>query len=105
MIWTVSINGSAQEAAALVAFFNGAVDDERPIGPDLRGRDWQTVGHWARLRAEVVSQEPFPVRYWEIGNEVYGAKGEVGPNCSEWGWEDVWTCDADEYLRGATFKG
>lgn len=105
MIWTVSINGSAQEAAALVAFFNGAVDDERPIGPDSRGRDWQTVGHWARLRAEVVSQEPFPVRYWEIGNEVYGAKGEVGPNCSEWGWEDVWTCDADEYLRGATFKG
>lgn len=105
MIWTVSINGSAQEAAALVAFFNGSVNDERVIGVDSRGRDWQTVGHWARLRAAVVSQEPFPVRYWEIGNEVYGAKREVGPNCSEWGWEDVWTCDADEYLRGATFAG
>ncbi len=105
IIWTVSINGSAQEAAALVAFFNGDVNDERPIGIDARGRDWRTVGHWARLRAERVSAEPFPVRYWEIGNEVYGAKASVGPNCSEWGWEDVWTCDADEYLQGATING
>ncbi|ABY34704.1 MAG TPA: alpha-L-arabinofuranosidase [Chloroflexus aurantiacus] len=105
IIWTVSINGSAQEAAALVAFFNGTVDDQRPIGVDARGRDWQTVGYWARLRAETGSTDPFPVRYWEVGNEVYGAKGEVGPNCSEWGWEDVWTCDPDEYLRGKTVNG
>ncbi len=105
IIWTVSINGSAQEAAALVAFFNGSIDDTRIIGVDARGRDWQTVGYWARLRADLVSPDPFPVRYWEIGNEVYGAKRDVGPNCSEWGWEDVWTCDADEYLRGATVNG
>jgi hypothetical protein len=50
-MWTVSINGTAEEAAAVVAFFNGDVDDERPIGTDRTGRDWQTVGHWARLRA------------------------------------------------------
>lgn len=105
IIWTVSINGSAQEAAALVAFFNGTVDDERMIGIDVRGRDWKTVGHWARLRAEAGNPDPFPVRYWEVGNEVYGAKRDVGPNCSEWGWEDVWTCDPDEYLRGAIVNG
>ncbi|MEF3273685.1 MAG: alpha-L-arabinofuranosidase [Chloroflexus sp.] len=105
IIWTVSINGSAQEAAALVAFFNGSVDDTRSIGIDARGRDWHTVGYWAQLRAAHGSSEPFPVRYWEIGNEVYGAKRTAGPQCSEWGWEDVWTCDADEYLRGATING
>ena len=51
-MWTVSINGTAQEAAAVVAFFNGDVDDDRPIGTDRNGRDWLTVGHWAQLRAE-----------------------------------------------------
>ncbi len=105
IIWTVSINSSAQEAAALVAFFNGATDDERPLGVDARGRDWLTVGHWARLRAATGNPAPFPVRYWEIGNEVYGAKRDAGPNCAEWGWEDVWTCDPDEYLHGATVNG
>ena len=38
------MNGTAQEAAALVAFFNGDVDDSRTIGPDRNGRDWGTVG-------------------------------------------------------------
>jgi hypothetical protein len=99
-IWTVSINGTAQEAAALVAFFNGAVDDERPIGVDLRGRDWRTVGHWARLRAEGGNPEPLPIHYWEVGNEVYGGKSGNGPDCAPWGWEDVWTCDGAEYVLG-----
>ena len=51
-MWTVSINGTAEEAAAAVAFFNGDVDDDRPIGTDRNGRDWLTVGHWAQLRAD-----------------------------------------------------
>ena len=99
-MWTVSINGTAQEAAALVAFFNGSIDDERPIGTDLRGRDWKTVGHWARLRAEHGNPEPYPIRYWEIGNEIYGGKEGSGKDCLPWGWEDGWTCDGREYVEG-----
>jgi hypothetical protein len=104
-MWTVSFNGTAQEAAALVAFFNGSVDDERPIGIDVRGRDWKTVGEWARLRATNGSPEPLPIRLWEIGNEVYGGKEGMGADCSAWGWEDVWTCDGREYVAGKNVDG
>jgi hypothetical protein len=100
-MWTVSINGTAEEAAAAVAFFNGSVDDERVIPTDRNGREWQTVGHWARLRAERGHPEPAGIRYWEIGNEVYGATVEsAGPDCASYGWEDVWTCDGAEYVAG-----
>ncbi|NTU77970.1 MAG: alpha-L-arabinofuranosidase [Chloroflexales bacterium] len=100
-MWTVSFNSTAQEAAALVAFFNGAVDDEQPIGIDVRGVDWKTVGHWARLRAEHGNPEPLPIRLWEFGNEVYGGKAGAGAECADWGWEDVWTCDGAEYMQGS----
>lgn len=99
-MWTVSINGTAQEAAALVAFFNGSVDDERVIGTDVRGRDWRTIGHWARLRAQGGNPEPLPLRLWEVGNEVFGGKEGLGTDCSSAGWEDVWTCDGTEYVFG-----
>jgi hypothetical protein len=99
-MWTVSINGTAEEAAAAVAFFNGHTDDERPIGTDRDGRDWLTVGHWARLRAERGYPEPAGIPYWEVGNEVYGAVAEAGPDCASWGWENVWTCDGTEYVEG-----
>jgi hypothetical protein len=99
-MWTASINGTAEEAAAAVAFFNGAVDDERVIGVDRNGRDWMTVGHWARLRAERGFPEPVSIRYWEVGNEVYGAIREAGSSCASWGWEDVWTCEGTEYVAG-----
>ncbi len=99
-MWTVSLNGTAQEAAALVAFFNGSIDDERPIGTDLQGRDWKSVGHWARLRTEHGNPEPYPIRYWEVGNETYGGKEGRGKDCLPWGWEDGWTCDGREYVEG-----
>jgi hypothetical protein len=51
-MYTINMNGTAQEAAALVAFFNGAVDDDTVIGVDVRGRDWGTVGDWATLRSQ-----------------------------------------------------
>ncbi len=100
-MYTVNFNGTAKEAAALVAFFNGAVDDETVIGVDVRGRDWGTVGDWAQLRADNGNPEPFTVRYWEIGNEIYGGKPDMGTDCTfAWGWEDVWTCDGREYVKG-----
>lgn len=99
-IWTVSPNQTSAQAAALVAFFNGDVADARRLGVDLRGRDWQTVGHWARLRASLGSPEPLNIALWEFGNEMYGAKQSTGPDCAPWGWEDVWTCDGTEYVTG-----
>ena len=99
-MWTVSFNETSQQAAALVAYFNGTVDDTRVIGVDRAGTDWGTVGQWASLRAEHGNVEPQPIDLWEVGNEVYGAKPVAGTQCSEFGWEDVWTCDGDAYING-----
>jgi hypothetical protein len=99
-MWTVDFNGTAQEAAALVAFFNGSTSDTREIGPDRHGKDWGTVGRWATLRLQHGHPDPHPVRYWEIGNEVYGAKESSAPECASFGWEEVWTCDGAKYVNG-----
>jgi hypothetical protein len=99
-MWTAAFSGTAQEAAAAVAFFNGEVDDQRPIGVDRRGRDWLTVGHWAQLRADGGHPRPAGIHYWEVGNEIYGAAASAGPNCAAWGWENVWTCDPAAYVQG-----
>jgi alpha-L-arabinofuranosidase len=100
-MWTVSINGTSKEAAALVAFFNGSVDDTTLIGVDVLGHDWKTVGDWAKLRAKNGNPNPLPIKLWEVGNEVYGGKADSGGDqCAPWGWEDVWTCDGTEYMLG-----
>ena len=99
-MWTINFNDTAQKAAALVAFFNGTVDDSTVIGVDRDGVDWGTVGEWAALRAAHGHPDPQPVEYWEIGNEVFGAKPDGAPGCSSIGWEEVWTCDGDEYVHG-----
>lgn len=99
-IWTVNLNGTAQEAAALVAFFNGSVGDARAIGVDVRGRDWGRVSDWARLRASRGMPEPVRIEHWEIGNETYAGKAGRGTDCASIGWEDTWTCDGREYVEG-----
>ncbi len=99
-VWTTSFSGTAEEAAAAVAFFNGDVDDDRPLGVDREGRDWKTVGEWAQLRVAGGHPQPAGIELWEIGNEVYGARPAAGSDCAEFGWEDVWTCDGTEYVDG-----
>ena len=100
-MYTVNLNGTAKEAAAAVAFFNGAIDDDTVIGEDVRGRDWGKVSDWAQLRQDNGNPEPLNVRYWEVGNEIYGGQYGMGTNCDfEWGWEYVWTCDGREYVNG-----
>ena len=100
-MWTVSINQTAQSAAAAVAFFNGEVDDERVIGIDRNGVDWGTVGSWAGLRELGGNADPQRIELWEVGNEVYGGRPESGGDqCASFGWEDVWTCDGSEYISG-----
>jgi len=97
-MWTANVNGTAEEAAALVAYFNGAVGDERIIGVDRNGRDWGTVSDAARRRVAAGHPDPVPIFLWEVGNEVYAARGPAG--CAEWGWETVWTCDGAAYVAG-----
>ena len=70
------------------------------IGVDRNGTDWGTVGRWAALRAKHGTVDPQPIRLWEVGNEVYGAKPDAGDECSNFGWEDVWTCDGNAYVNG-----
>ncbi len=100
-MWTVSVNESAQGAAAAVAFFNGSVGDDTVLGVDRDGVDWGTVDRWARLRRDHGNREPVDLHLWEIGNEVYGGRAESGGDqCAGFGWEDVWTCDGTEYIEG-----
>ncbi len=107
-LWVVNPNSTAQEAAALVAFFNGYITDTRPISTDIRGTQWYTVGHWAALRASKGHTDPVPIRFWEFGNEVYASKpAHATPSsqglCQSGGaaWEETWTCDGTEYVHGA----
>ncbi len=99
IMYTINQGGTSKEAAALVAFFNGSVNDDTVIGTDVRGRNWGKVSDWAKLRRDHGNADPFYVKYWEIGNETYG--GTNGKDCTSWGWEnDVWTCDGTEYVNG-----
>jgi alpha-L-arabinofuranosidase len=100
-IYIVNINASAQESAALVAFFNGDPSDTRVIGVDRYGQDWLTVGHWAQLRVDDGNIQPFYIKYWDAGNEVYGAtQAAGGSGCETYGWENAWTCDGAAYVNG-----
>ncbi len=88
VMWTINPSTTAQEAAALVAFFNGRVGDTRSIGKDIKGDDWRNVDHWARLRVARGFNEPLDIKLWEVGNELY--------NCPP----EFWTCDASAYMQG-----
>ncbi|MEO0494508.1 MAG: alpha-L-arabinofuranosidase [Actinomycetota bacterium] len=99
-VWTIHYNGTPEEAAALVAFFNGDVDDQTVIGVDADGVDWGVEAQWAQRRVDLGFADPIGVRYWEIGNEIYGAAASAGPQCASFGWENVATCDGTEYMLG-----
>lgn len=77
--------GEPAEAAAWVAYCNGQPNDVKVIGKDSTGRDWKTVGYWAAMRSSAPlatddgynflrlnHPRPLDIKYWEIGNEVFG---------------------------------
>jgi len=102
-MWVVSPNGTPQEAAAAVAFFNAQTTDTTNIGVDSRGFNWQTAGHWAQLRAANGNPNPVGITLWAVGNEVYGSTpASGGAQCQAYGWEAVWTCDGTEYVNGVS---
>jgi hypothetical protein len=78
-------SGSPQEAAAWVAYCNGATTSTYSLGSDQYGRNWSNAGYWASLRAaaplatddgmnflRISHAAPLHFKYWEIGNEEYG---------------------------------
>lgn len=89
--------GVPQEAAAWVAYANGTPASTTSIGLDETGSDWKTVGYWASLRAasklatddglnflRIGRAAPIGIKYWELGNELYGNGFYYGGD----GWEE-----------------
>jgi alpha-L-arabinofuranosidase len=69
---SVSLDQKIKRAAALVAYLNADPKDAVALGRDAEGHDWQTAGYWAQRRAARGHPAPYGVRWWEVGNEVYG---------------------------------
>jgi hypothetical protein len=78
-------SGTPQQAAAWVAYYNAATSSTTALATDSMGRNWNTAGYWASLRAaaplktddgynflRIAHPAPFNILYWEIGNECYG---------------------------------
>jgi hypothetical protein len=76
--------GTPQEAAAYLAYLNGAADNATVIGADANGTNWGSAGAWASLRGQAPlavddglnhlrasHPEPFGFKYFEVGNEAY----------------------------------
>src|SRR5438094_934090 len=82
-----SINTTAKEAAAVVAFFNAQASDPTVIGIDSKGTDWKTAGYWATQRAQHGHPNPVGIVLWDFGNETYGGVQGSGPKCPDFGWE------------------
>src|SRR6185503_1712374 len=91
--------GLPQEAAAWVAYANGLPTDTHVIGVDPTGTDWKTTGYWAGLRAgtpitpddgknflRIGRAAPVGIKYWEVGNEIYG-NGFYHGSATSAGWE------------------
>jgi len=81
-----------EQSAALVAYLNVPADEPEKNRHDWiigvskeNGRDYKTIGYWAKLRASHGHAEPFGVRWFELGNENYmkdaGFDGEPYAYC------------------------
>jgi hypothetical protein len=65
------VDGTPEEAAALVAYVNADPSSTVMIGVDANGKDWGTAGSWATRRVQNGHAAPYGVKYLEIGNEQY----------------------------------
>jgi hypothetical protein len=80
-----------------VAYVNGSATSTTALGTDADGTNWQTVGYWAGLRGasplatddgknflRIAHPTPVGIKYWEVGNELYGNGFYYGGE----GWEE-----------------
>ncbi len=65
------VDGSPQEAAALIAYVNADPTSTMKIGTDANGKDWGIAGEWAARRVTNGHSAPYGVKYLEVGNEPY----------------------------------
>jgi hypothetical protein len=76
--------GTPQEAAAYLAYLDGAANGTVNLGTDANGTNWQTSGYWASLRGQAPlavddglnhlrtsHAAPYGFKYFEVGNEAY----------------------------------
>ncbi|MFX1258824.1 MAG: hypothetical protein ACFFAN_13265, partial [Promethearchaeota archaeon] len=69
-------NGTPQEAANWVEYCNGVIPDIIPPGWDVdtfKGNETADDGYFAWLRGQFGHPEPYNVKKWEVGNEVYNS--------------------------------
>ena len=85
--------GNAQDAADLVEYLNAKVGTNPNGGID-----------WAAVRAANGHEEPYNVRYFEIGNEMQQAYGQAADGTTSQGyWTDYVTGGAEKaYTEGGT---
>jgi hypothetical protein len=88
------VDGTPEEAAAMIAYANADEGSTIAIGVDENGKDWGTAGDWAKKRG----RPPWNVPFVEIGNEPY-LDLRVGPpeSC---GRPSQFT-QAERWVRGA----
>jgi hypothetical protein len=95
--------GEPAEAAAWVAYANGKTNSTQPIGKDLKGNDWKTVGYWASIRASsplptddgynalrIQHLDPIGIQLWTVGfepwnNGFYGQPHTLGSDADNSG--------------------
>jgi hypothetical protein len=65
------VDGTPEEAAALVAYVNADPSSTIAIGVDANGKDWGTAGAWAQKRSANGHAASYRVATIEIGNEPY----------------------------------
>ena len=78
-------SGTSNEAAAWVAYANGATGGSLALGTDQYGTNWFNSGYWSSLRAatplgsddgknflRLSRTAPLGFKFWEVGNECYG---------------------------------
>jgi hypothetical protein len=75
------VDGTPEEAAALVAYVNADPGSNVPIGRDENGMEWGTAGDWAQRRVAHGHPQPYGVPFLEIGNEQYSTL-TIGPPLS-----------------------
>ena len=90
-------NGSAQDAADLVEYLNA------PLGSNPNGGT-----AWAEVRAKNGHPEPYRLRYFEIGNEMFLRNqrfwlNEAGPNIRYISVNDYWVTEADDAVKAYAF--
>jgi hypothetical protein len=66
------VDGSPEEAAAMIAYARAEASSTTPIGVDARGIDWGTAGRWGALRETNGHPAPFrQVVLLEVGDAPY----------------------------------